>query len=100
MSARDVILERDRARRSGGAAPPAASPRGYRTAGARPGRARRALLRAGRRVPGARCAESPADVARRGRRRCARGRARLVVPPGLPAAWRPAGVELVDDDGR
>ena len=28
-----------------------------------------------------------------------RGARRLVVPPGLPAAWRPAGVELVEDAG-
>ena len=25
---------------------------------------------------------------------------RLLVPPGLPARWRPAGVELTEDDGR
>jgi L-lactate dehydrogenase complex protein LldG len=29
----------------------------------------------------------------------ARAAAKLVVPPGLPEAWRPAGVELVDDHG-
>ncbi|MES1247812.1 MAG: lactate utilization protein C, partial [Actinomycetota bacterium] len=28
-----------------------------------------------------------------------RGVVRLGVPPGLPAAWRPAGVELVEDTG-
>jgi L-lactate dehydrogenase complex protein LldG len=31
---------------------------------------------------------------------CARhGARRVVVAPGVPAAWRPAGVELVEDDG-
>ncbi|MEA2253478.1 MAG: L-lactate dehydrogenase complex protein LldG [Solirubrobacteraceae bacterium] len=29
----------------------------------------------------------------------AQGAARLAVAPGVPAAWRPAGVELVADDG-
>ncbi|HXY84527.1 MAG TPA: lactate utilization protein C [Gaiellaceae bacterium] len=29
----------------------------------------------------------------------AREARRLVVPPGIPAAWRAAGVELIDDDG-
>jgi L-lactate dehydrogenase complex protein LldG len=27
------------------------------------------------------------------------GATRIVIPPGLPAAWRPAGPELVEDDG-
>jgi L-lactate dehydrogenase complex protein LldG len=29
----------------------------------------------------------------------AREARRLVVPPGIPAAWRAAGVEFIDDDG-
>jgi len=29
----------------------------------------------------------------------AREARRLVVPPGIPAAWRAAGIELIDDDG-
>jgi len=29
----------------------------------------------------------------------AREARRLVVPPGIPATWRAAGVELIDDDG-
>jgi L-lactate dehydrogenase complex protein LldG len=41
-------------------------------------------------------AELPAALAEACRRRGAR---RLVVPAGLPAAWRPAGVELLVDDG-
>jgi L-lactate dehydrogenase complex protein LldG len=29
----------------------------------------------------------------------ARGARRLVVPPGLPSSWRPAGLEFLEDDG-
>jgi len=41
-----------------------------------------------------------ADVATRISTVCgAREARRLVVPPGIPAAWRAAGVEFIDDDG-
>ena len=41
-----------------------------------------------------------ADVGTALTRVCAAHAARrLVVPPGLPAAWRPPGLELVEDDG-
>lgn len=40
------------------------------------------------------------DVAATAAEICARhGARRIGVPPGLPGAWRPDGVELVEDDG-
>ena len=55
------------------------------------------------------CADYAAEVRRvaaaaAGRRRHARrvadwGCGRVVVPPGLPEAWRPRGVELLEDEG-
>jgi L-lactate dehydrogenase complex protein LldG len=46
-----------------------------------------------RRIRAGEVADAVADVCR------ARGAARIGVPDGLPAAWRPAGLELVEDDG-
>ena len=98
VSARDEVLGRVRARDRRVAAPAEPVARTYRRAGTLARRAaRRALLRAGRRVPRRR-APRHATSARRGRASAsARGAQRLVVPRGLPAAWRPDGVELVDD---
>ena len=95
MSAREVILERVAA--AAGDSPPL--PRDYRRRGGLAPEERVALfcVRAGeyradvRRVPDV--ARAVEDVCR------AQGVRRLGVPVGLPAEWRPAGVELVEDSG-
>jgi L-lactate dehydrogenase complex protein LldG len=83
------------------AVPPPPAARAYRRTGALAAAERVALFcervaeyRADvRRVAPASAAEAIAAA-------CARhGARRLAVPPGLPAAWRPAGLELVEDDG-
>ena len=95
-AARDEILERIRAA-VGDARPPAPVVRDYRRAGGGAAADRVALFceRAGeyradvRRVDDV--AVAVADVCRE------RGARRLVVPGAVPAAWRPLGLELVED---
>ena len=100
MSTRELVLGRVRAAIAGAAAAPAA-PRTYRSAGTADDDARVALFCE-------RVGEYRADV----RRIAAGGEAaeiravcdslgarRLVVPGGLSAALRPAGVDLVEDTG-
>jgi L-lactate dehydrogenase complex protein LldG len=98
MSAREVVLGRVRAA-LGNARPAPPATRAYRTAGSldRPARVALFCERVGayradvRRLRSGGVAAGVADA-------CAAHRARrLVVPPGFPAAWRPEGVELVDD---
>ena len=100
MSARELVLGRVRAAIAGAAAAPAA-PRTYRSAGTADDDARIALFCE-------RVGEYRADVLRVAaggeaaeiRAVCdSLGARRLVVPGGLPAALRPAGVELVEDTG-
>jgi L-lactate dehydrogenase complex protein LldG len=95
LSGRDLILERVRAA-IGGAAVPAAVARDYRTVGERDHEARVALFCE-------RVGEYRAEVGRVSQDGLApaiagacRG-SRIAVPPGLPTAWRPKGVELVVD---
>jgi L-lactate dehydrogenase complex protein LldG len=98
VNAREEILERIRAVDRGA---PAAVPRAYR---------RQGTLPAGERT--ARFCERVADYRADVRRIAAdavpaetaavfaeRGARRIAVPPGLPATWRPAGVEVVEDHG-
>jgi L-lactate dehydrogenase complex protein LldG len=98
VSSRELVLGRVRSALAGGRpAPPAA--RTYRTAGvldaearverfcARAGEYRAEVTRVGEIAP----AVADACDAQRARR--------LVVPAGLPASWRPDGVELVEDEG-
>jgi L-lactate dehydrogenase complex protein LldG len=84
-----------------GRAPAAPVPRAYRRDGARPAAERLALFCE-------RVGDYRADVERVGAgalagaiaAACERhGARRLVVPAGLPAAWRPPDLELVEDDG-
>jgi L-lactate dehydrogenase complex protein LldG len=99
VSARDVILGRVRSA-VGGAAPAADVTRGYRSRGTLDESARVALFceRVGeyradvRRISGGELGAAVAEVC------AAHGSGRLVVPAGLPASWRPEGVELVVDD--
>jgi L-lactate dehydrogenase complex protein LldG len=100
MSAREEILGRVRAAIGGGVLPEPVT-RGYRRSGVHEASARIALFcnRVGeyradvRLVPTERVSSTVADV-------CAPLAAlRLVIPAGLPARWRPAGLELVEDDG-
>jgi iron-sulfur cluster protein len=97
--ARDAMLARIRAAIAD-AAPPAEEPPSYRTEDSR---SRDEIVT----VFAERVAEYRAtvhrvaagDVAARAAAICAdHGAARLGVPAGLPAEWRPEGVELVDDD--
>jgi L-lactate dehydrogenase complex protein LldG len=98
-AAREQILRRIAAA-TAHHAPPEAPPREYRRAGARSTGERVALFcervddyRAEvRQIAAAGIAVAVAGACR------ARGARRLVVPRGLPASWRPAGLELVDDD--
>lgn len=100
MSARDEILERVRSALAGSSEPEPIA-RAYRRGGAAGGAQLVELLcvrlvdyKAEVRRVAAR--ELPAAVAEI----CAaHGLSRLGVPPGLRAAWRPAGVEVVEDDG-
>jgi L-lactate dehydrogenase complex protein LldG len=90
--ARDEILGRIAA---AGSSPAGAVPRAYRRAGA---------LSADEVVElfCARAGEYRADVRRVddvAQAVAELGVGRLGIPPGLPAAWRPAGVELVEDHG-
>jgi L-lactate dehydrogenase complex protein LldG len=94
-AAREEILRRVRAATAGS---PPADPvvRGYRRAG----RASPVELFAER------VADYRADVVRSTDARsaieralAAHGAARIGVPPGLPPGWRPAGVEVVEDNG-
>jgi L-lactate dehydrogenase complex protein LldG len=99
-SARAEVLDRIRSAVRGSRRPEPV-PREYRRAGGLAGEERVALFceRAGdyratvRRVGADAVADAVLDA-------CASlGARRLVVPPGLPAAWRPPGLELLDDDG-
>lgn len=100
MSAREEVLSRVRSA-LGGERAEVEVPRGYRAAG-----------EASRAEVVERFAERVADY-RATVRRCVaadladvlatacreRGAERIGMPPGLPAEWRPDGVELVQDDG-
>jgi len=97
-AAREQILARIRAVDR---AQPEAAPRGYRRSGTLDVEARVELF-AGR------VADYRADVRRIDASGVAaaiggacreRNAARIGVPPGFPAAWRPDGLELVEDDG-
>jgi len=98
VNAREAILERVTHALGAAAAPPA-PPRAYRRAGSRPAASRVALFcervaeyRADvRRVHAAELAGAVADVCRSLRA------SRLAVPADLPTAWRPDGIELVED---
>jgi L-lactate dehydrogenase complex protein LldG len=98
-AAREEILRRA-AVATGHPAPAEPAPRGYRRTGTRSADERVALFcdRVGdyraevRRIATTRVAEAVADACR------SRNARRLVVPRGLPPSWRPAGLELVDDD--
>jgi L-lactate dehydrogenase complex protein LldG len=98
VSGRDEVLGRVRAA-IGAARTTAPVARGYRTTGAldAEGRVARFCERAAEyRADVRRVAEVGPAVAET----CAaQGARRVVVPGGLPAAWRPAGVELVEDAG-
>ena len=95
--ARTEILERIRATER--AAAPVA--RAYRQTGSATleERVARFCRRAGeyraqvRRVPSGDVAEAVADVCRK------LGASRIGIPPGLPGAWRPRGLKLVEDEG-
>jgi L-lactate dehydrogenase complex protein LldG len=95
VSAREVILERAAA----SAGESAAIPRGYRRAG-RLGAAERAALFCERAGEYRADVRRIADVAVAVEEVCrTHGVRRLGVPAGLPAGWRPAAVELVEDAG-
>ena len=100
VDARTEVLRRI-ASAGAGAHAPLSVPRGYRRHGTLEHEARVALFCR-------RADEYRADVRRLDAREvpaacaeicAASGARRLVVPPGLPAAWRPSGVELVEDEG-
>ena len=99
-AAREAILARI-ANTVGGAQPPASVPREYRRTGQRVPAERVALFfeRVGeyradvRRIAADEVAGAVAAVCRE------LGARRLAVPVELPAAWRPAEVELVEDTG-
>jgi len=97
--ARDEILEQVAAATKG-AATLGPVPRGYRRAGTLADADRVALFcrRVGEyRAEVQRIAES--EVAQTVAAACsARGAGTLVAPAGVPAAWRPAGLDLVEDD--
>jgi L-lactate dehydrogenase complex protein LldG len=99
-AAREEILRRIAAAIGTGPAPPPA-PRAYCRAGTRSAADRASLFceRTGeyraeiRRVAGGEVGAAVADACR------ARGARRLAVPAGLPPAWRPPSLELVEDAG-
>jgi L-lactate dehydrogenase complex protein LldG len=98
-TARSEILDRIAAavRDSPEATP---GPRAYRRAGSLPAseRVARFCERTGDYRAEVRRVEPAALAAAIGTACREHGARRLVVPAGLPAAWRPAGVELVDDE--
>ncbi len=97
-AAREQILARIRAVDR---AQPEPAPRAYRRSGMLGADARIELFAARvtdyradvRRVPAGDVAAAVAAACRE------RGAARIGVPPGLPSAWRPHGLELVEDHG-
>lgn len=97
-AAREEILRRIRAIPRTPAPP---VPRGYRHAGRLSAAERLALFH--ERVSDYRAdvrVVEPGAIARTIESVCAEcGARRLAIPPGLPAEWRPEGVELVQDDG-
>jgi len=97
-AAREEILGRVRAIPR---APSGPIPRSYRRAGTLSARERLALFH--ERVSDYRADVrliEPGEIARTLESVCAeRGARRLAIPPGLPAEWRPRGLELVQDDG-
>ena len=96
--AREEILRRIRAIPH---ASPEPVPRTYRRAGELAAKER--LARFHERVSDYRADVrliGPAEIASTIESVCAeRGARRLAIPPGLPAAWRPDGLELVQDEG-
>lgn len=98
-TAREAILARVRTANSA-AATSAPIPRGYRRADERPRRELAELFRERaadykaeiERVPAERLREAIAAASAR------HGGHRLVVPPGLTHAWRPAQLELIEDN--
>jgi L-lactate dehydrogenase complex protein LldG len=100
MSDREAVLGRVRAA-IGPAAPASLVPRGYPVAGERAPEQRVALFCERVREYRAEVRQiRPGEVARAVGEAGAAGTARrLVIPEGLPAAWRPDGVELVVDEG-
>jgi L-lactate dehydrogenase complex protein LldG len=98
-AARDEILGRVRAALAG-AAPAEPVVRAYRRGGDRGGRIVELLCERlvdykaeVRRVEESGLPEAIAETC------AARSVSRLGVPPGLPTAWRPAGIDVVDDHG-
>jgi iron-sulfur cluster protein len=99
--ARSVVLARIRSALADGGADPPSVARDYRRRSTRPREEVVELFaeRAGEyratvhRTSAAGVADLVAELCRE------RGAGRIVVPDGLPAAWRPAGVELVPDAG-
>jgi L-lactate dehydrogenase complex protein LldG len=100
MSDREAVLARVRAA-IGAAAPAALVARGYPAMGDRPSEERVALFCERVREYRAEVGRiHPDQVAGAVGEACAASNAqRLVIPEGLPAAWRPNGVELVVDEG-
>jgi L-lactate dehydrogenase complex protein LldG len=100
MSDREAVLGRVRAA-IGAAAAAALVPRGYPTTGDRAPEERIALFCDRVREYRAEVRRiRPGQVAGAVGEECAAvGARRLVIPDGLPAAWRPEGSELVVDDG-
>jgi L-lactate dehydrogenase complex protein LldG len=99
MRARDEILARVADAIDGAASVPGGS-RAYRRSGALPDAERidRFCERVGEYRADVRRVEGP--VADAIRAVCAERHVEsIVVPPGLPASWRPAGARLVEDDG-
>ena len=100
LSSREAILGRVQSALAGGV-PVAPAPRLYRRQGTldREGRVARFCERAGdyraevRRVPSAGLAGAVGEAL------ASRGACRVGLPPGLPPACRPPGIELVEDHG-
>ena len=97
MSAREEVLGRVRSALAGPRRD-VEVPRGYRRGGGESGTVERFADRVAeyRASVGRGEGEVPAVLGRACREA---GAHRLVTPPGLPAGWRPEGVELVEDDG-
>jgi L-lactate dehydrogenase complex protein LldG len=96
---REAILGRIRAATAGAEAPP--TPREYRSRGELDLEARVELFRNRVDAYRAEARRVPAESARAAVEEAlqAGGAARVGIPPGLPAGWRPEGVELVLDTG-